>query len=73
MSISDQQAEEERWQTEKAEMAVYQARREAFAMQERTDAQAAVARALASYRWWGWTNIVNTLRLKIQAWRLRHG
>jgi len=32
-----------------------------------------VQNALTTYRWWGWTNIVNELRLFIQAWRLRLG
>ncbi len=71
MSIADRHAEDERWAEEKAAMAEYQARREAFAKEEREAANRAVSKALASYRWWGWTNIVNTVRLKIQAWRLR--
>lgn len=71
MSIQDQAAEEQRWAEEKAIHAEYVARREAFEAQERADAYAAVNAVLASYRWWGWTNIVNTIRLAIQAWRLR--
>lgn len=63
--------QDERWAEEKELYLEYQRRREAFALQERADAQAAVAKALAGYRWWGWTNIVNTIRLAIQAWRLR--
>ncbi len=63
--------EEEQYQAGKAEMAVYLARREAFHAEQRALAETAVAKALASYRWWGWQNIVNTIRLAIQAWRWR--
>lgn len=60
-----------RWEEEKAAMAEFIARREAQARLEREEAQKAVARALAGYRWWGWTNIVNTIRIWIQCFRQR--
>ena len=75
MSLTDlvEQEKELRWQEEKAAMAEYIARREAFAAEERARAYEAVNKALATYRWYGWTNIVNTVRLFIQSvrWRLR--
>lgn len=71
--FSFERADEEAWQREKAIMAEYQRRREEFAAQEREEAMRAVNKALSSYRWWGWTNIVNTVRIAIQQlrWRLR--
>ncbi len=57
------------WEEEKAihsELLAARAREEAI---ERAQAYAAVSAALASYRWWGWTNIVNTIRIWIQSWR----
>ena len=72
VSLSELDADkEEQWLIEKAAFAEYVKRRDAFAAEERAAANAAVQRALSSYRWWGWTNIVNTVRLAIQAWRLR--
>lgn len=65
-----EQTESQRWATEKEAMREFVERREAFLLQERAEANAAVKAALASYRWWGFTNIVNTLRLKVQAFRL---
>ncbi len=44
-------------------------RRKADESAERAAAYAAVQAALANYRWWGWTNIVNTVRIWIQSWR----
>jgi hypothetical protein len=57
------------WDEEKAIHAELIAARDAEAEKERTRANAAVQAALSSYRWWGWTNIVNTVRLFIQRWR----
>jgi hypothetical protein len=59
------------WEEEKAIHAGLQQRREAIAELERASARAAVAMALRSYRWWGWNNLVNNVRLFIQAWRQR--
>ncbi len=43
--------------------------RDALAEAERQAAYKAVSAALASYRWWSLTNIVNTVRIWIQSWR----
>ncbi len=51
------------------ELEAYRAAHEA---REREEAYAAVAKALQSYRWWGWTNIVNAVRICIQLWRQRN-
>ncbi len=59
------------WEEEKALHTELTAARDALAEQERQRAYAAVSAALSSYRWWGWTNIINTIRCAIQAWRQR--
>ncbi len=57
------------WEEEKAIHTELLAARAAEEAKERARAYAAVSAALASYRWWGWTNIVNTFRLFIQRCR----
>lgn len=57
------------WEEEKAIHAELLAARDAEAERERQAAYAAVTKALASYRWWGWTNIVNTVRIWLQSLR----
>ncbi len=57
------------YEEEKALHTELVARRDALAEQERQAAYAAVSAALAAYRWWGLTNIINTLRIWVQ--RLR--
>jgi hypothetical protein len=36
-------------------------------------AYAAATKALASYRWWGWTNIISTVRMWITGVKIRLG
>ena len=62
---------DDEWQANRADLAAYHARREAFEQEERARAMDHVGHVLASYRWWGLTNILNTVRLWMQAWRLR--
>ncbi len=57
------------YEEERELRAVMLAREAAMAELERQAAYKAVAAALASYRAWGWTNIVNTVRLWIQSLR----
>ncbi len=59
------------WEEEKALHTEMLATRDAEAERERQRAYQAVQAALATYRWWGWTNIVNAIRLRIQAWRFK--
>ncbi len=59
------------WEEEKAIHSELLAARRSEEALERARAYAAVSAALATYRWWGWTNIVNTVRLAIQRWRQR--
>lgn len=63
--------EDEDYETGKREMAEYIDRQCGFREAERADACLAVSRAISSYRWWGFTNIINTIRIAIQAWRFR--
>jgi putative methionine-R-sulfoxide reductase with GAF domain len=65
VELSDQ----EQYEIGKAEMAEYMARREAFHAEQRALAEVAVTKALRSYRWWGITNILNTIRLWLTARR----
>lgn len=44
-----------------------------WAEEERQEAYAAVSRAMASYRWWGFTSILCTIRMFITSMRLRLG
>jgi len=55
----------------KRERAELEAMAAELAFREWSDARNAVAAALSTYRWWGWTNIVNSIRIAIQAWRQR--
>lgn len=57
------------WEEEKAIQAELGAKYEAEAEVERRLAYAAVQRALTSYRWWGITNILNSIRIWVQSWR----
>lgn len=57
------------WEEEKALHAELLAARDAEAERERQRAYAAVSSALATYRWWGWTNIVNSIRIWMQSFR----
>lgn len=47
------------------------AERDALAEQERQAAYTAVSAALSSYRWWGFSNIINSVRVFVQCWRQR--
>jgi len=69
MSIQDQMDEE--YAVAKRERAELQDKVDALAQQEYQAARYEVSRALATYRWWGWRNIVNSIRVAIQAWRQR--
>lgn len=40
---------------------------------ERQEAYAAVSKALASYRWWGWTSITNAIRMWVTGVKFRLG
>lgn len=40
---------------------------------ERQEAYKAVAKALSSYRWWGWRSISNSVRMFITSIKLRLG
>ncbi len=57
------------WEEEKAIHTELLARRDAEAERERAAANAAVQAALASYRWWGFTNLLNMFRLWLQSLR----
>ncbi len=70
-TLQDQQDEDYAHEVARQEMRDYIVRRDAFHEQQRALANEAVSKALTGYRWWGWTNIINTLRLAIQAWRQR--
>ncbi len=72
VSIQDQQAEAEAWFAEKEAQAEYARRRAEFQAQEVALANKVVGEVLANYRWWGLSNIVNTVRIWIQCWRQRH-
>ena len=52
------------------DMARAQAREDALS-HEHEKAREAVAKALTTYRSWGWTNIINNIRLWLQARRIR--
>lgn len=59
------------WEEEKSLHLELLATMDAEVAKERERAYAAVQAALATYRWWGWTNILNTIRLWIQDRRSR--
>lgn len=44
-----------------------------LAEEERQLAYAAVAKAMATYRWWGWTSIVITFRMFLTSCRIKLG
>ena len=67
MELSD----EEQYEVSKREMTEYLVSREAFRAERRALAEVAVTKALRSYRWWGWTNIVNTIRVAVASWRFK--
>lgn len=44
-----------------------------LAEQEREAAYAAVSKAMANYRWWGWTSIVIVFRMFLTSCRIKLG
>lgn len=57
------------WDEEKALHAEMLLAANREANEERERANKAVQAALAGYRWWGFSNILSTLRLWVAAWR----
>jgi hypothetical protein len=61
------------WAEEKAIYAASIAACEAQAELERQEAVAAVRKALASYRWWGLSAVLNRLRMLVTRVKMRFG
>lgn len=63
--------DDELWEVERTRRAEALARFHAEAAKEREAATGHVRKALTAYRWWGFTNILNEIRLWFAARRFR--